>query len=101
MITKKEKQFEEFVRGLPKLNPRAFMRLASFLGVRTYKEEIDLEKVKDKDLNYIAQMLKENTLVADEILEKMMDRFLELRKGDRAKVLKLMRKVAEINGGEN
>ena len=69
--TRKEKDFEEFVRALPKLEPIEFYGLAKFLSTEKMKGETEL----------------------DVVLEHMMDRFLELPKRRRREVLKMLRDV--------
>lgn len=69
--TRKEKDFEEFVRALPKLEPVEFFGLAKILSTEEMKGITETDKV----------------------LEHMMDRFLELKKHRRREILKLLRDV--------
>lgn len=69
--TRKEKDFEEFVRALPKLEPIEFYGLAKILSTEKMKGETEL----------------------DVVLEHMMDRFLELPKRRRREILGMLRDV--------
>lgn len=93
-----EKDFEFFVRNLPQLQPIEFFGLAKILSVPMVRlEELknlnkeDLEKMKLEDLkeneNYIAEILRP----MDEILEQMMDRFLELPRRRRKEINQILK----------
>lgn len=73
--TRKEKDFEQFVRALPKLEPIEFYGLATLLGAGCEEDKLD------------------------EILEKMMDRFLELKKRKRREVLQILKDARGVKDG--
>lgn len=69
-----EKDFEQFVRALPRLDPVEFYGLAKILSAKTVDEE-------------------GNALPLDAILEPMMDRFLSLNKRRRREILGVLKDV--------
>lgn len=73
--TRKEKDFEQFVRALPRLEPVEFYGLATLLGAGCEEDKLD------------------------EILEKMMDRFLELKKRKRREILQILKDVRGAKNG--
>lgn len=73
--TRKEKDFEQFVRALPKLEPIEFYGLATLLGAGCEEDKLD------------------------EILEKMMDRFLELKKRKRREILQILKDARGVKDG--
>ena len=75
MQTRKEKDFEQFVRALPKLEPVEFYGLATLLGAGCEEDKLD------------------------EILEKMMDRFLELKKRRRREILQILKDARGVKNG--
>lgn len=73
--TRKEKDFEQFVRALPKLEPIEFYGLAKLLGASCEEDKLD------------------------ETLEKMMDRFLGLKKHRRREILQILKDVRGAKNG--
>lgn len=73
--TRKEKDFEQFVRALPRLEPIEFYGLATLLGANCEEDKLD------------------------ETLEKMMDKFLELKKRRRREILQILKDVRGAKNG--
>lgn len=92
-----EKDFEFFVKNLPKLEPMEFCGLAKILSVPMYKSlelaEIDPKNLKDLSEEELEQTKAELILPMDVVLEKMMDRFLELPKRRRKEINNILRDV--------
>lgn len=99
--TRIEKDFELFVRSLPKLEPIEFCGLAKILGVPMYKDlkekEITVEELKTKSEEEIRAIEQELTLSAEEVLEKMMDKFLGLNKRRRKEILQILKDIKREN----
>lgn len=92
-----EKDFENFVRGLPKLEPIEFLGLAKILGIKTHE---DLEvlgiaptALKDMDADGLKDIGEKLTVPFDSILEQMMDKFLALSKQRRKEILQIIKDV--------
>jgi hypothetical protein len=75
MYKRKEKDFEAFLRGLTKLEPVEFCGLAKIMGVKMGIVEDD--KMTPRPL--------------DEVMEEMMDRFLETSRRRQKEILKLLK----------
>lgn len=92
-----EKDFEFFVKNLSKLEPVEFFGLAKILSVPMYKSlelaEIDPKNLKDLSEEELEQTKAELILPMDVVLEKMMDRFLELPKRRRKEINNILRDV--------
>lgn len=90
-----EKDFEYFIRNLPKLEPVEFCGIAKILSVPLYKTALP-EGVKIEDLKDMTEEqryeIKLNIMVPmDEIWERMMDRFLELPKRRRREINQILK----------
>lgn len=90
-----EKDFEYFIRNLPKLEPVEFCGIAKILSVPLYKTALP-EGVKTEDLKDMTEEqryeIKLNLMVPmDEIWERMMDRFLELPKRRRREINQILK----------
>ena len=95
--TRKEKDFEFFVRNIGKLSPTEFVGLAKVMGIPTLRglDEIGLTPAdfKDKADWEKREIVDKLTIPTDQVLEKMMDRFLELSKKGRKTVVQLIKDV--------
>ena len=90
-----EKDFEYFVRNLPKLEPVEFCGIAKILSVPLYRTALP-EGVKVEDLKGMTEEqryeIKLDIMVPmDEIWERMMDRFLELPKRRRKEINQILK----------
>lgn len=91
-----EKDFECFVKSLPALEPYEFLGLARVLGVKLYKldDSTDwVEKWNAANEEEKAEMMEQTTLTTDEILEPMMDKFLELPKKRRREIVQMLKEI--------
>lgn len=92
-----EKDFEFFVRKLPSLEPVEFCGLAKILGVPMYKtlEELNLtiDELKGKKNEELIEIENKMNIPLEEVLEKMMDRFLELPRHRRKEINKILKEV--------
>jgi hypothetical protein len=92
-----EKDFEFFVKNIGKLEPAEFCGLAKVLGVSTLRgvHEIGLtpEDLKGKTEEETRKIVEELTIPTDEILEKMMDKFLGLSKKGRKTVNQILKDI--------
>ena len=91
-----EKDFEFFVKALPKLEPVEFCGLAKLLSVPMTKSNIEISKEDFENLKEneaIGAKLEEVLLPMDEVLEKMMDRFLGLNKKRRNEINKILKEI--------
>ena len=90
-----EKDFEYFVRNIVKLQPAEFCGLAKVLSVPTMRglQEIGLtvEELKGKTKEEAQEIVTELTIPMDEVLEKMMDRFLGLPRRRRKEINKILK----------
>lgn len=95
--TKLEKDFEFFVGNIGKLNPTEFVGLARVMGVPTLRglDEIGLTpaELKEKEDWEKREIVDKLTLPSDQILEKMMDKFLDMSKKARGTVVQLIKDV--------
>ena len=90
-----EKDFEFFVRNLPKLEAVEFCGIAKILSVPLYKQ-IGLETIDPKELKEMSEEERYNLKLElmvpmDEIWEKMMDRYLELPKRRRKEINQILK----------
>lgn len=92
-----EKDFEFFVKNIGKLDPAEFIGLAKVLSVPTLRRlhEIGLtaEDLKTKREQEIKEIVEQLTIPLDEVLEKMMDRFLELPRRRRKEINQILKDV--------
>lgn len=90
-----EKDFEYFVRNIVKLQPAEFCGLAKVLSVPTMRglQEIGLtvEELKGKTKEEAQEIVTQLTVPMDEVLEKMMDRFLGLPRRRRKEINKILK----------
>ena len=90
-----EKDFEYFVRNIVKLQPAEFCGLAKVLSVPTMRglQEIGLtvEELKGKTKEEAQEIVAKLTIPMDEVLEKMMDRFLGLPRRRRKEINKILK----------
>ena len=92
-----EKDFEFFVKNITKLQPAEFCGLAKILGVSMVRREKmegltkeDIEKMGlDEQQEYVAEMM----VPMDEVLEKMMDKFLTLTRRRRKEINQILKDV--------
>ena len=95
-----EKDTECFVKGLVKLSPLEFNGVAKILGIRTTRDpkelDINLDEYTSKT-DEEKEAIKDALLIpAEEILVKMIDKFAELSKKQRRRVLEVIK--AAIGG---
>lgn len=93
-----EKDFEFFVKALPKLESVEFCGLAKLLSVPMTKSNIEISKEEFENLKENETMgakLEEELLPMDEVLEKMMDRFLSLSKKRRNEINKILKEIVK------
>lgn len=91
-----EKEFEFFVKALPALEPVEFSGLAKILGVKMIKADVSFSKEEFENLKENEAMsakLEEVLLPMDEVLEKMMNRFLELPKRRRKEINDILKAI--------
>ena len=95
--SRKEKDFELFVRALPTLEAVEFAGLAKLLSVKLVdsdaissmtKEQLDAMSEEDR-LRFAAEAV----CPMDKILEKMMDRYLELSKRRRKEINQILKEI--------
>lgn len=90
-----EKDFEFFVRNLPKLEAVEFCGIAKILSVPLYKqigmETIDPKELKEMNEEERYNLKLELMIPMDEIWEKMMDRYLELPKRRRKEINQILK----------
>lgn len=90
-----EKDFEYFVRNLPKLEPVEFFGIAKILSVPLYKtalpEGVKIEDLKDMTEEQRYKIKLDIMIPMDEIWGKMMDRFLELPKKRRKEINQILK----------
>ena len=90
-----EKDFEFFIKNISKLEAAEFCGLAKILSVSMVRQEklVDLTKEEiekmglDEQTEYVAELM----VPMDEVLEKMMDRFLELPKRRRKEINQILK----------
>lgn len=90
-----EKDFEYFVRNLPKLEPVEFCGIAKILSVPLYRtalpEGVKIEDLKDMTEEQRYEIKLDIMVPMDEIWERMMDRFLELPKRRRKEINQILK----------
>ena len=94
--SKTEKDFEFFVKALPALEPVEFSGLAKILGVKMVRTDVTFSKEEFerlKENKAMSAKLEEILLPMDEVLEKMMDRFLELPKRRRKEINDILKAI--------
>ena len=95
-----EKEFEFFIKALPALEPVEFSGLAKILGVKMVRADVsfskeEFERLKENET--MSAKLEEVLLPMDEVLEKMMDRFLELPKHRRKEINDILKAIKTKN----
>lgn len=103
MQSRKEKDFEFFVKALPSLEAVEFAGLAKILSVPMINSEIDFDKEEFESLKENETMqakLAESLLPMDQILEKMMDRYLELPKRRRKEINDILKEIKKSKKNE-
>lgn len=103
MQSRKEKDFELFVKALPSLEAVEFAGLAKILGVKMVSSEVEFDKEEFKNLKDNEAMqakLIESLLPMDQILEKMMDRYLELPKRRRREINDILKEIKRAKKNE-
>ena len=92
-----EKDFEYFVRNIGKLQPAEFCGLAKILSVSTMRglQEIGMtiEELKQKPKEEAQEIAEKLSVPMDEVLEKMMDRFLELPRRRRKEINQILKDI--------
>ena len=100
----KEKDFEFFVKALPLLEPVEFAGLAKILGIKMVDNSaivgLTKEKIDAMSEEARAKMAAEATRPMDEVLEKMMDRYLELPKRRRKEINDILKEIKEAKKNE-
>ena len=95
--TRKEKDFEFFVRNIGKLSPTEFVGLAKVMGVPTLRgldeAGVSIEDFKEKTEYEKRELVEKWTIPTDQILEQMMEKFLVLSKRARNTVVQLIKDV--------
>ena len=103
MQSRKEKDFELFVKALPSLEAVEFAGLATILGVKMVNSEVEFDKEEFenlKDNEAMQAKLTESLLPMDQILEKMMDRYLELPKRRRREINDILKEIKRSKKNE-
>lgn len=100
-----ESDFEYFVKALPALEPVEFCGLAKILSVPVVREtellnfdKEEYEKLKDTEI--MQAVIAENLVPMDEVLEKMMDRYLSLNKRRRSEINKILKDIKRSKKNE-
>lgn len=92
-----EKDFEFFVKNITNLQPAEFCGLAKVLSVSMVKQEklegLTKEDIEKMGLEEKTEYMAEFMVPMDEVLEKMMDRFLELPKRRRKEINQILKDV--------
>ena len=95
--TNLEKDFEFFVGNIVKLEPVEFCGLARVLSVPTLRglHEIGLtvDELKTKTPEELEETQAQLTVPFDEILEKMMDKFLNLSRKRRKEINQILKDI--------
>ena len=90
-----EKDFEYFVKNLPKLEAVEFGGIAKILGVALYKqigvEHISVEELKNMSDEAKYELKLKLAVPIDEVFEQMMDRFLTLPRRRRKEINKILK----------
>ena len=92
-----EKDFEYFVKNIGKLQPAEFCGLAKILSVpMVYREKVEgltKEQLDEMGLEEKQEYMAEITRPMDEVLEAMMDRFLELNRKRRKEINQILKDI--------
>lgn len=92
-----EKDFEFFVKNITNLQPAEFCGLAKVLSVSMVRQEklegLTKEDIEKMGLEEKTEYMAEFMVPMDEVLEKMMDRFLELPKRRRKEINQILKDV--------
>lgn len=92
-----EKDFEFFVKNIINLQPAEFCGLAKVLSVSMVRQEklvgLTKEDIEKMGLEEQTEYMAEFMIPMDEVLEKMMDRFLELPKRRRKEINQILKDV--------
>lgn len=92
-----EKDFEFFVKNIINLQPAEFCGLAKVLSVSMVRQEklegLTKEDIEKMGLEEKTEYMAEFMVPMDEVLEKMMDRFLELPKRRRKEINQILKDV--------
>lgn len=92
--TNLEKEFDFFVRNLPKLEAVEFSGIAKILGVALYRqigvEDLSVEELKNMSDEAKYELKLKLAIPIDEIFEQMMDRFLTLSRKRRKEINKII-----------
>lgn len=92
--TNLEKEFDFFVRNLPKLEAVEFSGIAKILGVALYRqigvEDLSIEELKNMSDEAKYKLKLKLAIPIDEIFEQMMDRFLTLSRKRRKEINKII-----------
>ena len=90
-----EKDFEYFVKNLPKLEAVEFSGIAKILGVALYRqigvEDLSVEELKNMNDEAKYELKLKLAVPIDEVFEQMMDRFLELPRRRRKEINKILK----------
>ena len=96
-----EKDFEFFVNSLPTLEPVEFIGLAKILSAPIVREEgllhLDKELFEELTEEQRKDLLASALIPMDEILEKMMERYLELPKRRRKEINQILKEIKHDN----
>lgn len=95
--SKIEKDFEFFIKSLPALEPVEFCGLAKILSVPMVKAELinfDKEHWNEmKENDEMKAKIEESLVPMDEVLNQMMDKYLELPKHRRKEINKILKDI--------
>ena len=95
--TRKEKDFEFFVRNIGKLSPTEFVGLAKIMGIPTLRgldeANVSIEDFKEKADWEKREIVAKLTIPTEQVLEQMLDKFLILSKRARNTVIQLIKDV--------
>ena len=90
-----EKDFEYFVKNLPKLEAVEFGGIAKILGVALYRqigvEDLSIEELKNMSDEAKYELKLKLAIPIDEVFEQMMDRFLSLPRKRRKEINKILK----------
>ena len=93
--TRKEKDFEFFVKNISKLSPTEFVGLAKIMGIPTLRgldeAGVSIEDFKEKADWEKREIVDKLTIPTDQVLEQMLDKFLVLSKKARKTVIQLIK----------
>lgn len=92
-----EKDFEFFIRNIVSLEPIEFMGLAKVLAAPTVRELSELgltpEMIKAKTAEELKEMAEDLVRPAEEIMEEMMNKFLDLPRRRRKEINQILKDV--------